>query len=47
VGVLELLYRRGDISDLHSTFQQLLSHSVYVDRVLLNRRLQLLGLPAL
>ena len=47
VGLLELLYRRGDISDLRSTFQQLLSHSVYVDRALLNRRLQLLGLAPL
>ena len=47
VGLLELLYRRGDISDLRSTFQQLFSHTVYVDRALLNRRLQLLGLPPL
>jgi predicted nucleic acid-binding protein len=47
VGILELLYRRRDISDLRSTFQQLLSHSAYVDRVLLNRRLDLLGLPPL
>jgi predicted nucleic acid-binding protein len=47
VGLLELLYLRGDISDLRSTFQQLLSHTVYVDRALLNRRLQLFGLPPL
>ena len=45
VGLLELLYRRGDISDLRSAFQQLLSHAVYVDRALLDRRLQLLSLP--
>jgi predicted nucleic acid-binding protein len=47
VGLLELLHRRGDISDLRSTFQQLLSHAVYIDRTLLNRRLSLLGLPPL
>jgi predicted nucleic acid-binding protein len=47
VGLLELLHRRGDIPNLRSTFQQLLSHAVYIDRMLLNRRLSLLGLPPL
>jgi len=47
VGLLELLYRRGEISDLRSVFQQLLSHTVYIDRSLLNRRLGLFGLPPL
>ena len=47
VGLLELLYRRGEISDLRSMFQQLLSHTVYIDRTLLNRRLVLFGLPPL
>jgi predicted nucleic acid-binding protein len=42
VGLLELLYRRRDILDLRSTFRQLLSHAVYVDRTLLNRRLHVL-----
>lgn len=47
VGLLELLYRRHDISDLRSIFQQLLTQAAYVDRTLLNRRLELLGLPPL
>ena len=47
IGLLERLYRRGEISDLRSVFHQLLSHTVYMDRTLLNRRLALLGLPPL
>jgi predicted nucleic acid-binding protein len=47
VGLLELLHRRGDLPDLRFAFQQLLSHTVYIDRVLLNRRLSALGLPSL
>jgi predicted nucleic acid-binding protein len=46
VGLLETFYRRGYLSDLRSAFQQLLTHS-YVDRRLLDRRLQALGLPLL
>jgi predicted nucleic acid-binding protein len=45
VGLLEVLHHRGEIPDLRSTFQLLLSHAVYIDRVLLNRRLALLNLP--
>jgi uncharacterized protein len=46
VGLLETFYRRGYLSDLRSFFQQLLTHS-YVDRRLLDRRLEALGLPLL
>lgn len=46
VGLLETFYRRGYLSDLRSSFQQLSTHS-YVDRRLLDRRLQVLGLPLL
>lgn len=47
VGVLETLYRKGHVADLHAAFQQLLAENVYIDRRLLNRRLQLLGLRLL
>lgn len=45
VGVLETFYRRGYLADLRTAFQQLLAHDVYIDRRLLNRRLQSFGLP--
>ena len=47
VGLLEMLYERGYLSDLRSAFQQLLAHGVYVDPKLLHRRLRSLGLPPL
>lgn len=47
VGLLELMYRRGELPDLHLAFQQLLNHAVYIDRDLLNRRLLSLNLPPL
>jgi predicted nucleic acid-binding protein len=47
VGLLEVFYRQGHLSDLRVVFQQLLAHSVYIDQRLLNRRLQALGLPPL
>ena len=47
VGLLESFYRRGYLTDLRSSFQQLLTQSVYIDRRLLNRRLRSLGLPVL
>jgi hypothetical protein len=47
VGILETLYRRGYLTDLRAVFQQLLTNDVYIDRRLLNRRLQSLGLQPL
>src|ERR1035441_1017236 len=47
VGLLEMFYQRGHLSDLHAVFQQLLTHSVYIDRRLLHQRLRSLGLPPL
>jgi uncharacterized protein len=47
IGLLETFFRRGLVSDLRAVFKQLLTHSVYVDRRLLNRRLQLFNLAPL
>ena len=47
VGLLETFYHQGYLSDLRAAFQKLLAHNVYVDRRLLNRRLQALGFPSL
>lgn len=47
VGLLETLYRGGHLTDLRTAFQQLLTHNVYIDRRLLNRRLRSFGLPPL
>jgi predicted nucleic acid-binding protein len=47
IGLLEAFFHRGLVRDLRSVFKQLLSHSVYIDRRLLNRRLQLFNLPPL
>ena len=46
VGLLETLYERGHLSDLRTAFRQLMTHS-YIDRRLLDIRLQGLGLPPL
>ena len=47
VGILELLYCRGHLPDLRGAFRDLLAHSAYIDRGLLEERLQALGLPSL
>jgi predicted nucleic acid-binding protein len=47
VGLLEAFYVRGLLPDLGATFQMLLAENVYIDKRLLDRRLKLLGLPAL
>ncbi|HLJ91408.1 MAG TPA: DUF3368 domain-containing protein [Candidatus Angelobacter sp.] len=47
VGILETLHRRGYVSDLRALFQALLANNAYIDRRLLNRRLQSLGLQPL
>jgi predicted nucleic acid-binding protein len=46
LGLLEAFYLRGHLTDLRSVFRQLLAHS-YIDRRLLDLRLQSLGLPPL
>ena len=46
LGLLEVSYLKGHLSDLRAVFAQLLTHS-YIDRRLLDRRLQSLGLPPL
>jgi uncharacterized protein len=46
VGLLETLYMQGHLADLRAAFRQLLQHS-YIDRRLLDIRLQALGLPPL
>ena len=47
VGILETLYHRGHLADLRTAFQKLLMNNVYIDRRILNRRLQVLGLQLL
>jgi len=47
VGLLESFYLRRYLTDLRSTFQQLLTHNVYIDQRLLDRRLRSLGLSPL
>jgi len=47
VGLLEAFYRRGDVKDLRLLFSQLLASGAYIDRALLNLRLESLGLPRL
>jgi predicted nucleic acid-binding protein len=47
VGLLEAFYLRRYLTDLRSAFQQLLTHNVYIDQRLLDRRLRALGLPPL
>ena len=47
VGLLETFYLRHYLTDLRTVFRQLLTHNVYVDQRLLDRRLRSLGLPPL
>jgi predicted nucleic acid-binding protein len=47
IGLLEAFYRQRYLTDLRSVFQELLTHNVYIDRRLLDRRLRALGLPPL
>jgi len=47
VGLLETFYLRHYLTDLGSVFRQLLTHNVYIDQRLLDRRLRPLGLPPL
>ncbi len=47
VGLLETFYLRHYLTDLTSVFRQLLTHNVYIDQRLLDRRLRSLGLPPL
>ena len=47
VGLLETFYLRHYLTDLGSLFRQLLTHNVYIDKRLLDRRLRALGLPPL
>ena len=47
IGLLETFYRRRYLTDLRSVFQELLTHNVYIDKRLLDRRLRALGLPPL
>jgi len=47
VGLIEAFYLKGHLVDIRRAFQQLLNNNAYVDRRLLNRRLQFLGVPPL
>ena len=47
VGLLEAFYVRGYLSDLRSAFEKMTIENAYIDRRILNRRLQALGLPSL
>ena len=47
VGLLETFYLRGYLTDLRAAFRDLVTHGVYIDKRLLDRRLQSLGLPPL
>jgi predicted nucleic acid-binding protein len=47
IGLLEAFYLRHYLTDLRSVFRELLTHNVYIDQRLLDRRLRSLGLPPL
>ena len=47
VGLLEIFYIRHFLTDLRSVFRELLTHNVYIDQRLLDRRLRSLGFPPL
>jgi predicted nucleic acid-binding protein len=47
VGILEVGYQRGKITDLRRTYLQLLSAGTYIDRAILNRSLAAFNLPSL
>jgi predicted nucleic acid-binding protein len=47
VGLLETFYLRHYLTDLRTAFRQLLTHNVYIDQRLLDRRPRSLGLPPL
>jgi predicted nucleic acid-binding protein len=47
VGLLEAFYAHGYLTDLRACFRQLITHNVYIDQRLLDRRLRALGLPPL
>jgi predicted nucleic acid-binding protein len=47
VGIVERLYQKREITDLREAFQRLLAHQAHLARDLLNRRLDLFGLPPL
>lgn len=47
VGLLETFYLRHYLPDLRTAFRQLLTHNVYIDQRLLDRRLRFLGLAPL
>lgn len=47
VGLLEMFYRRGYLTELRTLFRELVAHNVYIDRRILDRRLRALGLPPL
>jgi predicted nucleic acid-binding protein len=47
VGLLETFYLRHYLTDLGGVFRQLLTHNVYIDQRLLDRRLRSLGLAPL
>lgn len=47
IGLLETFYLRRYLTDLRGVFQELVTHNVYIDKRLLDRRLRALGLPPL
>ena len=47
IGIVETLFRRGEIADLRSSFHDLLDVGAFIARDLLNRRLHLFGLDPL
>ena len=47
VGLLEVFSLRNYLTDLRSVFREMLTHNVYIDQRLLDRRLRSLGLPPL
>jgi hypothetical protein len=46
-GLLEIGHREGRVTDLRTTYQQLLAQGVHIDRQILNRSLTALNLPSL
>jgi predicted nucleic acid-binding protein len=47
VGMLELGYRRGDVSDLRQAYQTMLDRGAHIDQKILNQSLTRFNLPPL
>lgn len=47
IGVLEIAYQQGRLTDLRATYRQLMAQGIHIDSQILNRSLASLKLPSL